>query len=528
MSFVWFLLAAVLLILWFRATKSRDAAEAKRNQLQKEAAELWEDRKGARADVERLSAELENVRAERDASRARLARIAGLGEIEDGLAYASALRAQVDAERAKSVEDLEAARARRSEIQERAEAEGRRIIAAAEQRAEEIAGAAYQVAQRESELKKSVRALENTINGYGDAYLVPTSSLMDELEERYGFADAGASLKSARQHVNALIKSGAAATCDYVEKNRKETAIAFVLDAFNGKVDSAMAAVRSDNFGKLEQQIRDAYQLVNFHGEAFRSARIEPQYLEAQLAVLRWAVAVQELRRLEKEEQQALREAMREEEQARKEYERALKQASRDEEVARKAVEQAQEALLRSSEAERQKFEEQLAALTEKLKAAEERGQRALSMAQQTRAGTVYVISNIGSFGEDVFKIGMTRRMDPEDRVRELGDASVPFSFDVHALIKTDDAPTLEKTLHKAFVRAQVNKVNYRKEFFRLALNQIRAEVERLGIQASWTMAAACVEWKETRAIEAQIAVDGESARKWEERQVRLEETATV
>jgi hypothetical protein len=94
------------------------------------------------------------------------------------------------------------------------------------------------------------------------------------------------------------------------------------------------------------------------------------------------------------------------------------------------------------------------------------KNQRALSMAQQTRLGHVYVISNIGSFGENIYKIGMTRRLEFLDRVKGLGDASVPFSFDVHTIIKADDVPTLEKMLHKKFANKKVNKVNSRKEFF--------------------------------------------------------------
>ncbi len=88
-------------------------------------------------------------------------------------------------------------------------------------------------------------------------------------------------------------------------------------------------------------------------------------------------------------------------------------------------------------------------------------------MAQQTRSGHVYIISNIGSFGEDVYKIGMTRRLEPLDRVRELGDASVPFSFDVHAMIYSDDAPSLENHLHKVFNENRSIKLTHEKSFQR-------------------------------------------------------------
>ena len=143
----------------------------------------------------------------------------------------------------------------------------------------------------------------------------------------------------------------------------------------------------------------------------------------------------------------------------------------------------------------------QLAALQEKLTEAEARSQRALSMAQQTRSGHVYVISNVGSFGEDVFKIGMTRRLEPLDRVRELGDASVPFAFDVHAMIYSEDAPALENALHRKFNELRLNKVNPRKEFFRVNLGDIRAATQEMGLTAQFTMLAQAQEYRESLAM---------------------------
>ncbi len=472
-------------------------------------------------------------------ANARLAAIQSLGELEDALAYAGSLRAfaereleqakvvrqQTEAQAQALVQHAESERLRLVSAGEEVRA---RLVAEAEDKARQIAGSAYDLAQREGELKRTIQALENTLKGYGDDYLVPTSSVLDELETRYGFSDVGRSLKEARRRVEWMIKSGIAATCDYVEANRRETAIAFVLDAFNGKVDSILSGAKYDNYGTLRQKILDGCLLVNRLGAAFRSARIENPYLEAQIEVLKWTVAAHELKRLEKEEQRAIREQMREEEKARREYEKALKEASRDEEVARKAVEKARAELEKAGDAERAKYEAELSELTAKLQAAEERGQRAMSMAQQTRSGNVYVISNVGSFGEDVYKIGMTRRLEPEDRIRELGDASVPFSFDIHAMIRTEDAPTLEKALHKRFLREQVNKVNPRKEFFRVPLAAIRAEVEALNIQAVWTMTAACAEWKESQVIAQRLLQDASEYARWSEDQLREHERAVV
>jgi hypothetical protein len=97
---------------------------------------------------------------------------------------------------------------------------------------------------------------------------------------------------------------------------------------------------------------------------------------------------------------------------------------------------------------------------------------------QNAKAGYVYVISNIGAFGENVYKIGMTRRLEPMDRVDELGDASVPFSFDVHAMVFSDNAPELEAKLHERFYDNRINKMNDRKEFFRADINEIEKVIK--------------------------------------------------
>lgn len=143
----------------------------------------------------------------------------------------------------------------------------------------------------------------------------------------------------------------------------------------------------------------------------------------------------------------------------------------------RKAIEKAlAEALAQTQDEHSAEVEE----LRHRLQEAESKGQRALSMAQQTKSGHVYVISNIGSFGDHVFKIGMSRRLDPMDRIKELGDASVPFPFDVHMMLESSNAPALENALHRAFHDRRVNGVNLRKEFFRVSIQEIIDVVESL------------------------------------------------
>ena len=115
------------------------------------------------------------------------------------------------------------------------------------------------------------------------------------------------------------------------------------------------------------------------------------------------------------------------------------------------------------------------------------------------------------------------RRLEPLDRVRELGDASVPFEFDVHALIPSEDAPALEHALHQRFVRSQVNKANPRKEFFRLVLHDVRQELERMKVEGTWTITAEAREFRETQAIERAMAEKRFDEKAWPEMQAKAE-----
>ncbi len=390
------------------------------------------------------------------------------------------------------------------------------LIAEAKEKAQQISGDAIVLRDRIEDLKKEEKAIVNRINGYGDEYIVPTYSLMDELAAEMAFTEPGEKLKEIRASVRRLTVSHQAATCDYVEAHRAGVAIVFVTDAFNGKVDSVMSKVKHDNYGKLKQEIEDAYQLVNKNGAAFRNAVIRPEYLQLRLTELKWACAVQELRRQKQEEQREIREKMREEEKARREHERAVKEAQKEKANYEKALEKARAELASANEAKQAEWAKKVADLEQAVKEAEERNQRALSMAQQTKRGNVYIISNVGSFGEGVYKIGMTRRLVPEDRIKELGDASVPFPFDIHALIESDDAPALETELHRVFMRDQINKVNVRKEFYRTPMQAIREYLERKGVKVVWTLEAAAAEYRETLKIEEAIRTNPAVREQWE------------
>lgn len=403
--------------------------------------------------------------------------------------------------------------------------EANRIVASANLRAEEIAGEALAANRNAANLEKTIQALKNVINGYGDQYLVPSYSLLDEIADEFGYTEAGVELKKARERTRLMITTRSAAICDYVEAIRSISAINFVTDAFNGKVDTVLASVKYDNFGILAQQIKDAYALVNHLGKPFKDARITPEYLQARLEELHWATVAHELKLKEREEQRIIKEQIREEEKARRDFEKAQRDAVKQEDTIQKAIDKVQQQAAKASAEQRALFELQLLELEAKLQAAQEKNQRALSMAQQTKSGHVYIISNIGSFGEHVYKIGMTRRLEPLDRVRELGDASVPFEFDVHALLFSNDAPALERDLHRHFLGNQINKVNPRKEFFRVDLTQIKSEIERLGIDTKWTLSAQAREYRESLAVEQALANNTLDRAEWVKFQIDNEPT---
>jgi hypothetical protein len=390
----------------------------------------------------------------------------------------------------------------------------------AEMRAGEVAGEAYEARGKLRDYEAAVEAFKNRIEKYAGIYIVPATHVLDELAEEYGFNKAGIRLKLARERTKLMQENGTAATCGYPDGWKKEHALKFVLSTFDGKVDTILSRLKSGNQVKLIQQIKDAFAQVNLDGEVYKQARIQEEYLDARLEEVKWGAQVQKLKERVREEQRAIREQMREEQRAKKEIERAIKQAEREEELVNKAIDKIRKQFEEASGAEKARLEAQMEALSVELAEAKEKGKKALSMAQQTRQGHVYIISNLGSFGENVYKIGLTRRVDPKERVRELGDASVPFPFDVHAMLESDDAPALETTLHRRFVENQVNKVNRRKEFFRVSLNEIKEVVEELALICTWTLESEASQYRETLALEQSMRSNDEARKKWIEEQI--------
>lgn len=274
-----------------------------------------------------------------------------------------------------------------------------------------------------------------------------------------------------------------------------------MLRAFNGECDSLILKVKYNNIQRIEDRLRKAYESLNNLSKADKASISEP-YLNLKIQELHLVHEYQEKLQAEKEEQREIREQMREEQRAQKELEQAQRDAEKEEARYQKALDRARKEMEQATGEAHDKLQAEIEQLQQQLAEAHENKERAISRAQMTRSGHVYIVSNIGSFGENVYKIGLTRRLEPMDRVKELGDASVPFSFDVHAMIYSEDAPALESYLHNEFDRKRLNLVNNRKEFFRVSLDEIVKVVkEKTSAEVKFTMKAEAEEYRKTKAL---------------------------
>lgn len=280
-----------------------------------------------------------------------------------------------------------------------------------------------------------------------------------------------------------------------------------LLRAFNGESDVIIAKVRWNNINQSIEKIKYSHSALNRLGEKW-TTYITDEYLNLKLEELRLEHEFREKVRREKEELRASNALLREEEFAQREYERALKEAEKEEAIYQKALDKARSEVTHVTGVDQTNLLEQIKRLELELIEAQNKKERALSMAQQTRRGHIYIISNVGAFGDSIYKIGMTRRLEPLDRVKELGDASVPFSFDVHAMIYSEDAPRLESELHNAFSDKRVNLLNQRKEFFRISFDEIRQKVIEVGVEADFTILPEAREYYETLSLLHKINSD--------------------
>ncbi len=271
-----------------------------------------------------------------------------------------------------------------------------------------------------------------------------------------------------------------------------------LLRCFNSETSSALTAITVKNIDSIKSKIIKTFETLNKLFET-DGVSLRKEILKIKLEQADLIYAYQYQKEQEKLQQKAIREQMIEEEKVRREIEKEKAKIEKEENQFKNEISKLMSYMQKSNEAEKQLYIDKIRELEEKLKKVEADKENVLEREQNTRAGYVYVISNIGSFGEDVYKIGMTRRLEPMDRVKELGDASVPFEFDVHAMIFSDDAPALETILHNTFKNNQVNKVNSRKEFFRVKLEDVEKVVkENFNATVTFTKVAEAAQYRES------------------------------
>ena len=263
-----------------------------------------------------------------------------------------------------------------------------------------------------------------------------------------------------------------------------ERVIKLAVMAFNIESDYIINKVQHNNLQESSNKLCNAY--VKIHALLLREGlSFNQEYLKLRQSELHLMYNYKLKLYQEKEEYKEERAKMREEQRVEKEIKAKLRDAEREEKRLQ-ILERRYNLQLKYAEgAKIQELNNKISELTAQLSQVRLNKERALSMAQQTKRGYIYIISNIGSFGDSVYKIGMTRRLDPYERVIELSGASVPFPFDIHALIPSDDAPTLETALHKSLSKYRVNKINGRKEFFRAPLEVIKNALEDAGVDVN-------------------------------------------
>lgn len=284
-------------------------------------------------------------------------------------------------------------------------------------------------------------------------------------------------MKRAYEKMESIANSGKAVLF-HGEQRHNHSVSALLLDAFNGYVKQYIL-YSNKAYAQRLHMIKLAYFTINLRGQSAYNAEITKEYLDAVLELFRIKTEMEAY----KQQQREFDRKAKADEQRQSEQEAHLQ----------KELDRLRARLEKAHEKERARMEKKIAELEGEIEAS----RRALSNAQLTKRGTVYVISNIGSFGENVFKIGMTRRTEPQERIDELGVASVPFPFDVHAFIPTEDAPRLEYELHEYFKDRKVNTSAVQgREFYRVPLDEVQAKVEALGFSVKWEVLPEAKEYR--------------------------------
>lgn len=275
-----------------------------------------------------------------------------------------------------------------------------------------------------------------------------------------------------------------------------------ILRDMNAECDNILLNLTVSNIDSSRNKLTRSFETINalYKNDGISMSK---QLLDYKLKELNLTYTYAKKKEEEREIQKAIREQMIEEEKVRKEIERQKAKIAKDQQQFQNEINRTMKYMQNSTnDAEKQLYIDKIRELQDKVTALEAEKKDVLDREANARAGYVYVISNIGSFGDDTYKIGMTRRLEPMDRIDELSSASVPFPFDVHAMIFSEDAPALESKLHQVFDKQRVNRVNTRKEFFRVSLDKIEKVVkENFDGTATFTEIPVAEQFHETQEI---------------------------
>jgi len=282
-----------------------------------------------------------------------------------------------------------------------------------------------------------------------------------------------------------------------------------LIRAFNTEIDYYLSNVTPRNVDTYRQKIVRSYEILN---RLFKIDKVEisMDLLELKLKQLDIIYSYQITLENEREVLKAQKEEIKEQQRVEKELQDAKRKIEKEETQFNNEMKKMMEYMSKTqSDVEKDFYLEKIKDLETKLEVLEKDKENVLERQSNTRAGFVYIISNIGSFGEDIYKIGMTRRLEPMNRIKELGSASVPFGFDVHAIIFSEDAPKLENMLHNKFRENEVNKVNSRKEFFKVNIDEIKKHVyDNFDKTVNFVEKAEAMQYRETLRIEADNLVE--------------------
>lgn len=340
---------------------------------------------------------------------------------------------------------------------------------------EEARIVAEQLQKEITEKKKEIIVLDETIMLESFALYKPKFDFQTSAEYK-------TRLEEIRDEQKELIKLDLAAegnknwtVSGNASKGRKmvNDMIKLLLRSFNNECDFCVDKVKFNNIEASEKRIEKSFDQCNKLGKIME-IEISYRYKMLKLDELHLAFEYQQKKEQEKEEAKRAREELREQQKLEREIKEAREKIVKERKHFSAAIKELEEKLKKATdENERLLMEKNLTETKERLAELDKEEKVIDYREQNAKAGYVYVISNIGAFGENVYKIGMTRRLEPMERVDELGDASVPFSFDVHAMVFSDNAPELEAKLHEHFFKNRLNKINNRKEFYRANINEI-------------------------------------------------------